>query len=337
MITRRHFLQTSLLSLGSLTLAPSLLAQINPQIMTVTGSMSMGQMGFTLPHEHIMSLFGGPIAQHAQYDQEKLFGVVIPYLKKLKTLGLSTLCECTTAYFGRRADLLKTISQETGIHILTNTGYYGAANDRYVPNHAKTDTVDQLTQKWLSEWEDGIENTGIRPGFIKIGVDSGNLSATDAKLIRAAAQTHLHTGLVIAAHTSGSVEAALDQLNILKEENVHPSAWIWVHAHNVKDNEVLLRAAQAGAWIELDGIREDTIDQHLEQVAFLKKHGHINQVLLSHDGNSFRYGDRPFKPYESIFTHFVPRLKEAGYTSKEIIQLTIVNPRQAFVIDIRKA
>jgi predicted metal-dependent phosphotriesterase family hydrolase len=337
MITRRNFLQNSLLSLGTLALAPSLLAQKNPQVMTVKGSISMGQMGFTLPHEHIMSLFGGPIAQQAQYDQEKLFGVVIPYLKKLKTLGLNTLCECTTAYFGRRADLLKTISQETGIHILTNTGYYGAANDRYVPDHAKTASVDQLTQQWLSEWDNGIENTNIRPGFIKIGVDNGNLSPTDAKLIRAAAQTHLHSGLVIAAHTSGSVEAAFDQLQILNEEKVHPSAWIWVHANNVKDNEALLRAAQTGAWIELDGIREDTLDHHLAQVALLKKHGHLNQILLSHDGNSFRYGDRPFKPYESIFTHFVPRLKEAGYTSKEIVQLTIMNPQKAFVIDIRKA
>lgn len=337
MITRRHFLQNSLLSLGTLAIAPSAWAQKNPQVITVTGAISMGQMGFTLPHEHIMSLFGGPIAQHAQYDQEKLFGVVIPYLKKLKALGLTTLCECTTAYFGRRADLLKTISQKTGIHILTNTGYYGAAKDRYVPDYAKTASVDQLTKHWLSEWNTGIDNTGIRPGFIKIGVDSGNLSTIDAKLIRAAAQTHLDSGLVIAAHTSGSVEAAFDQLQILKEEKVDPSAWIWVHAHNVKDNDALLRAAQAGAWIELDGIREDTIDQHLEQVAFLKKHGHINQVLLSHDGNSFRYGNRPFKPYESIFTHFVPRLKEAGYTSKEIRQLTVINPRQAFGIEIRKA
>jgi predicted metal-dependent phosphotriesterase family hydrolase len=337
MITRRHFLQNSLFTLGTLALAPSIWAQKNPQVMTVTGSMSLGEMGFTLPHEHIMSLFGGPIAQHAEYDQKKLFDVVIPYLKKLKALGLSTLCECTTAYFGRRADLLKTISLETGIHILTNTGYYGAANDRYVPDHAKTTSVDQLTKQWLSEWEDGIENTGIRPGFIKIGVDNGKLSETDAKLIRAAAQTHLHSGLVIAAHTSGSIEAAFDQLQILKEENVHPSAWIWVHANNVKDNDALLRAAQKGACIELDGVREDTHDQHLAQIALLKKHGHINQVLLSHDGNSFRYGNRPFKPYEYILTHFVPHLKELGYTSKEIIQLTIANPRKAFGIAVRKA
>ena len=336
MITRRSFIEKSLLALGSLAIAPSIFAQTPKSIMTVQGPIGLGQMGFTLPHEHIMSIFGGPIAQHAAYNEEQLFKVVIPYLKKLKGLGLNTLCECTAAYFGRRADLLKTISQKTGIHILTNTGYYGAAKDRYVPNHVKTESVDQLTQRWVSEWENGIDNTDIRPGFIKIGVDNGPLSPIDLKLIRAAAQTHLHSGLTIAAHTSNSPDAAFDQLQVLKETGVSPSAWIWVHANNVKENDALLYAAKAGAWLEFDGIRESTLDRHLELVTLMKKHGHLDQVLLSHDGNSFRYGDRPFKPYESIFTHFIPRLKEAEFTDKEIVQMTHINPRKAFAIDIRK-
>ncbi|MBT4138008.1 MAG: phosphotriesterase [Candidatus Latescibacteria bacterium] len=337
MITRRTFIQNSLLTLGALATGPSLYAQSNPKVMTVTGLISSEKIGFTLPHEHVMSIFGGPIAQHAKYNEEELFGIVIPYLKKLKGMGLTTLCDCTTAYFGRRADLLKTISLETGVQILTNTGHYGAAKDKYVPEHAKIESVDQLTKRWISDWENGIDGTDIRPGFIKIGVDNGTLSPIDLKLVRAAAQTHLHSGLTIAAHTSGSTDAAFDQLQALKEEGVHASAWVWVHAHNVKENDALLYAAKAGAWIEFDGIKESSLDRHIELVNLMKKHGHLDQVLLSHDGNSFRYGDRPFKPYASIFTHFVPRLKEAGYTNKEIVQLTVINPRNAFAIQVRKA
>ena len=55
--------------------------------------------------------------------------------------------------------------------MITNTGYYGAAGDKYVPQHAYEETVDQLADRWTGEWEDGIEGTGIRPGFIKGGVD----------------------------------------------------------------------------------------------------------------------------------------------------------------------
>lgn len=337
MLTRRSFVQKSLFTLGALTLAPTAFAQTPKSIMTVKGPIDADQMGFTLPHEHIMSIFGGPIAQHATYNEEDLFKVVIPYLKKLKGLGLNTLCECTAAHFGRRADLLKIISEKTGIHILTNTGYYGAAKDRYLPDIVRTESADQLTKRWLSEWENGIDGTKIRPGFIKIGVDTGVLSPEDLKLIRAAAQTHLHSGLTIAAHTSNSPDAAFDQLQVLKETGVHPSAWIWVHANNVQADDALLYAAKAGAWLEFDGIRENTLDRHLELVSLMKKHGHLDQVLLSHDGNSFRYGDRPFKPYEHIFTHFIPRLKEANFSSKEIEQMTHINPRKAFAIHIRKA
>jgi predicted metal-dependent phosphotriesterase family hydrolase len=337
LLTRRAFVQNILVALGTLALPRALLGQESCEIVTVRGPVPCAKMGLTLPHEHIMSVFGGPRAKHVDYDEQKLFSVVIPYLKKLKGLGLGTLCDCTTAFFGRRADLLKTLSVETGIHILTNTGYYGAANDRYVPEFVKSASVDSLTKLWLSDWENGIEGTDIRPGFIKIGVDSGSLSPIDLKLVRASAQTHLHSGLTIAAHTSDSVDAAFDQLQALKEEGVHASAWIWVHAHKVKDHEALLYAARAGAWLEFDGIAENTLDHHLHLVDLMKKEGFLGQVLLSHDGNSFRFGDRPFKPYESIFTHFVPRLKRAGYTDAQIVQLTLSNPRKAFAINIRKA
>jgi predicted metal-dependent phosphotriesterase family hydrolase len=59
---------------------------------------------------------------------------------------------------------------------------------------------------WLGEWTNGIDKTGIRPGFIKLAVDGGGLSKIDRKLIRAAAQTHLSSGLAIAVHTGENVE-----------------------------------------------------------------------------------------------------------------------------------
>ena len=306
------------------------------EIMTVSGPIDPATMGLALTHEHIMSIFGGPLAEIASYEEEKLFTTVIPYLKKLHTQGVNTLCDCTAAYFGRRPDLLKHIATETGLHILTNTGYYGAANDRYVPDHAQTESADQLAQRWLDEWENGIGETGIRPGFIKIGVDSGTLPPLDEKLVRAAARTHHNSGLTIASHTSGSIEAMQDQLRILEEEHVLPTAWIWVHAHNVQHPNDLLKAAEKGAWISLDGLSETTLDHHLTMVTHLKTHGYFKQILLSHDGNSFRYGDRPFKPYDALLTHFIPKLKEVGYTDPDIQQLTVENPRKAFTIRIRQ-
>jgi phosphotriesterase-related protein len=61
---------------------------------------------------------------------------VVPILKRVKDLGCRALFDCTAAYFGRDVRLLRKVSEQTGLHIITNTGYYGAADDRYVPPHA---------------------------------------------------------------------------------------------------------------------------------------------------------------------------------------------------------
>lgn len=306
--------------------------QTNEQIMTVTGPLASGEAGTILPHEHVMSIFGGDPVYRVKYDEEKLFETVVPYLKSLGDLGCDMVADCTAAWFGRAPVLLKEISEKTGVRILTNTGYYGAANDKYVPKHAMKETAGAIAGHWVTEWKEGIDGTAIRPGFMKIGVDSGPLSEIDAKLVRAAAIAHGETGLVMAVHTGGNPESASQQLDILKSEGVSPEAWIWVHANKVEDPDDLLRAADSGAWIELDGIAEEAVEDHLKLVALMKEHGHLKRTLLSHDGNSFRYGGRPPKPYGSLFTHFLPALKQAGYTESDFRQLVSANPANAFTI-----
>jgi phosphotriesterase-related protein len=40
-----------------------------------------------------------------------------------------------------------------------------------VPKHAYGATPDQLADLWVAEFAHGIEDTGVKPGFIKIGID----------------------------------------------------------------------------------------------------------------------------------------------------------------------
>lgn len=106
----------------------------NDIIQTVNGPIESSNLGFALTHEHVMSNFGKAMDITLVYAENKLFGQVIPYLKQLKTLGVDAIFDCTAAYFGRRVDLLKKISDSSDIQIITNTGIYGAANDKYIPN-----------------------------------------------------------------------------------------------------------------------------------------------------------------------------------------------------------
>ena len=151
----------------------------------------------------------------------KCSGSCCPSLKRLRAVGCQALVECTPAYLGRDPILLKRLADASEVTILTNTGYYGARQGKFLPAHAFKEWADQLAARWLNDWRAGIEGTGIRPGFIKIGVDGGPLTDVNRKLVQAAARTHLQSGLTIAAHT-GDGQAALEQLEILAQEGVEP-------------------------------------------------------------------------------------------------------------------
>jgi phosphotriesterase-related protein len=216
----------------------------NGKVMTVNGVIDSGDLGFVLTHEHVLVYFiGAEQAGKHRYDEDEAFAVILPHLERAKELGCETFVECTPSYLGKDPLLLKRLS--AGMHLLTNTGYYGAAADHYVPAHAYSETADQLARRWVEEWEEGIDGTGVRPGFIKIGVDPQPLSEIDEKLVRAAARTHHQTGLTIMSHTSLATPAR-EEIAVLKEEGGSPAAWIWTHAQNETDNDQHKRAGRAG-------------------------------------------------------------------------------------------
>ena len=306
---------------------------MHPYIMTVTGPAAPEELGIFLPHEHIMSTFGADPARYPEYPVDALLERVLPYLARMKTLGLGALADCTAAFFGRHPELLRRISVESGVRLLTNTGYYGAAYDRYVPPHAYRETAEQIAARWTREWQDGIDETGIRPGFIKTAVGDGPLSEIDRTLIRAAALTHLQTGLTIQTHTGDNWQAAGEMLEILHAEGAHPSAWVWVHAHSMPEPERLLEAARQGAWISLDGLSQQRAGHILGFLQGLKREGLLGQVLLSHDGDLYCFGD--FRPFEYLLTEFITLLQENGFTQEEVNRLTVNNPARAFTVQVR--
>ncbi len=283
-------------------------------------------------HEHVLVDFiGAAEVSPSRYDADAVFKAVLPHLQQARTLGCVTLVECTPAYLGRDPRLLKRLSEASGVHILSNTGYYGAAKDKHVPAHAFDETAEQLAARWVRECERGIDGTGIKPAFMKIGVDEGPLSAIDAKLVRAAALTHRETGVPIASHTTTGA-AALEELDLLEAASVPLSAFIWVHAHAERDETFHTRAARRGAWVEFDGISPATVARHVALVGRMKAEGLLGHVLVSHDAGWYRVGEPgggQFRPYDTLFTEFVPALKASGFGDLEIRQLLVDNPRRA--------
>ena len=107
-------------------------------------------------HEHVLVDFiGAAEVSPARYDADDVFTRALPFLRQAKALGCATLVECTPAYLGRDPRLLRRLAEASGLHILSNTGYYGANKDKHLPPHAFTETPQQLAARWIRECEHG--------------------------------------------------------------------------------------------------------------------------------------------------------------------------------------
>jgi phosphotriesterase-related protein len=302
------------------------------QINSVLGPLRPVDLGRTLIHEHVLvDIVGANGIAPGRYDGGVVRSVVLPHLKQLRSQGCRTFVDCSPAYLGRDPELLVRLSQASGLNILTNTGFYGAAGGKYIPEFAFSATAEDLAARWAGEFKAGIPPTGIRPAFIKLGVDPGPLSRINSKLVSAAALTHLRTGMVIASHTGDGV-AAMAQLNLLKSHGVSPAAFIWVHAQDEKDRSFHRKAVETGAWIEFDGISSETVDQNVGLIQEAKRAGYLRRVLISQDAVGYHVGEERggYCPgYTFMFSEFLPQLRKSGVDENETRILTVENPRRA--------
>jgi phosphotriesterase-related protein len=265
----------------------------------------------------------------------------MPYLSEIRKLQVDALVECTPAFLGRDPWILTTLSENSGLHLLTNTGYYGAHQNHFLPAHFYRMSTSEIAAIWVDEFENGIEGSSVRPGFIKIGVDGDDkLSEDHRKIITAAALAHLQTGLVIASHT-GPEGPAFEQIAVLQDYNIAPSSFIWVHAQR-GSLEGNIKAAQMGAWISLDNVdagREPgstyDVTWYANRIKNLKEAGFLHRILISHDAGWYKPGEKnggDFRPFTSIFSDLLPLLRNLGFSQGELDQILIDNPRDAFCI-----
>ncbi len=279
--------------------------------MTVRGPIPADKMGMTLEHEHILVDFiGADSISTDRWNNNEVALIALPFLQKVKEDGCTTFIECTPDFLGRDPELLKSLSSATGLNIITNTGLYGAGNNKFLPKYAFVETADQLASRWTAEYENGIGETEVKPGFIKIGVGTDHLSDLHKKLVTAAALTHIKTGLTIASHTGQSVPA-FEEIETLRQEGVSASAFIWVHAQADKDIKTHVRAAKMGAWISFDGLSDDNMEEYLILLQNMKHNHLLNKVLISHDAGWYHPGEPKggeYKGYTTLFEKFIPYL-----------------------------
>lgn len=308
-----------------------------PVVQDLEGIHAVEPNQIWLSHEHILVDFiGADSIQPGSWNHSLVIEEIKPYLDSLKTFNVAYFVDPTPNYLGRDVLLLQKVAKATGMKILTNTGLYGAQQNKFIPQYAFSASAEALAADWIEEFTNGIDGTSIKPGFIKISVDNSDpLDAMHQKLVKAAALTHLKTGLTIASHT-GIAKGLWPQLEILKELGVAAEAFIWVHAQAEENKENYLKAAKTGCWISLDGLGWE-FEKHLEAILFAKTHGFLDQILISHDSGWYdpQKENQEIQSYTPIFRKLLPALKSNGFTDKEIKVLLSVNPSKAFSLGIK--
>jgi phosphotriesterase-related protein len=300
-------------------------------LQTVTGSISEQEVGTMLVHEHILVGFveDGKLTP-ADYSRQEVAASILPLLLQLKEAGCSTFVDGAPEYLGRDPYILKELSEKSGLYIVTNTGLYKSP---YLPPFVYQASEQELAELWIREARDGIGESGVYPGYIKIALNDGTaIDQTQQTILRAAIRTSLETGLPIQCHTIGG-EIALHANEIMKQAGFDRERFIWVHAQTGKDLTVHKLLAGEGMWISIDSILPGTYEAHVELLKQLLAQGvSRDKILISQDTGWYTVGEDKggnMRPYHQLLTDFIPYAIENGLDASWLKRCVTRHPYQA--------
>ena len=305
-------------------------------IRTVLGDVDPEKLGFILPHEHLITFPPARVRSDPDYRLQDV-DKAIEEVTFFKRAGGTALAEMTTHGYGRDLKALKRISEQTGVHIVSTTGFI---MESLFPAEAFNYTKDQLVDLFVGDVREGMDGTAIKAGFLKCGTSHDVMTKTEEKVIRAVAKAHHVTGATVTTHTMGGT-MAFTQVEVLTSEGVDPRRIIIGHLDRSSLNiGYLLFLARTGVYLELDNIGKTKYypdSLRIDMIKQLIEAGFLKQILLADDNGRqsyFRsYGGGPGLDY--IPKTFVPMMREAGVSEEDITQMTFVNPRTAMAFEPR--
>jgi phosphotriesterase-related protein len=298
-------------------------------LITTLGPRRRDELDLILPHEHIFTDLR--TLDHPDHGQANVADVVArmgPEVERARRVGVTAMVEATPVGVGRRPDAVIAVSQATGMPFVVPTGVY---REPWMPRWVHEATEDRLAEWMIGELSDQIEMTGVRAGWIKLSAGDDGLTASETKVLRAAARAAVATGAVIGSHTRQG-RVLMEQADIVEKAGHTPERLIWIHAHVEPDVDLHLAAARRGVWIEYDAIGQVQDDDFVELIGRLLDAGFGDRILLSQDRGWFDPalpgGGTP-RPFTYLSETFLPSLS-AGLDAPTIRRLTAENPFAAF-------
>jgi predicted metal-dependent phosphotriesterase family hydrolase len=305
--------------------------------MTVTGELGVERLGVVDSHDHIFLRSSAMVGQELD-DLE----VATEEVRDAAASGIETIVELTPIGLGRRPDLLRQVSEATGVAIVGATGFHRDAH--YREGHWVYSATDELLLDRMvadieqgmhpTDWEDeGAPLDAARAGVIKIGASYHHLSPFERQRLEAAAAASVRGGVSVVCHAEIGTYGA-EIADALASGGVASERIMLAHMDRNPDADVHADLLDRGIYLVYDTpgrikYRPDVV--LLDLIATLVEHGYGEQLLLGLDLGSSEYyqshGGGPGLGY--LMRTFVPRL-ERRIGAEATRAMLVGNPGRAF-------
>lgn len=311
-------------------------------INTVTGTIAPDQLGRALIHEHVFVEYGGPSADclPSGHKFDAIATRCADFGKGIKTHGVSTVVDPTTVDLGRNPLLLKEVASRTGLHIICATGIY-STNAFLRIRQQLGGSNEAVTGLFIKELTEGIDDTGIKAGIIKVVTGHPVIIDEERELLLAAASASVATGAPIITHTEGVL--GVEQQRILGDAGVPPHRIIIGHSCLSRDFDYHTRIMRGGSYVAFDrfGMPDMPDETRAASLQKLLDAGYASRLMVSHDSvwywaNGPSIGTGAYKNWvpTNFFGRVIPMLRFGGATDEQIETMLTENPRRFFADEV---
>jgi phosphotriesterase-related protein len=307
-------------------------------INTVTGSIAPAQLGRTLMHEHVFVEYGGPSSDTLRPGprRNEIVSVCTSYIEQIRAFNVATLVDPTTVDLGRNVALMAEIAAQTGFNIICATGIYSPA--AYVRMRAHLGgSPDAVAALFIKELTEGIDDTGIKAGIIKVVTGGRKISREEHELLLAAARAAKETGAPIITHTEGVLGD--EQQRILTSAGVPAQRISIGHSCISRNFDYHLRIARGGSYLAFDRFGMPGMADEVRAASMLKliDAGCAPHLMVSHDsvwywvdGPTIGTGGYTNWVPTNFFERIIPMLHYGGATDEHIETILSGNPQRFF-------
>jgi phosphotriesterase-related protein len=312
-------------------------------VQTVRGPVQLTELGPTLMHEHVfvMSPEGlinyGAVWGPSSWDEEERVADAIAKLARLREGGITTFVDPTAPGLGRDIPRIQRINAEVDLHIIVASGLYAFLE---MPNYLAPRTDEAITDLFVREITQGINDTDVRAAFLKCAVESHGVTGDVPRILSTIAGAAVRTGAPVMVHTNARRRTGLPALEALTGAGVEAGKIVIAHAGDSNDLDYLRALIDAGAWLGFDrfGIEHfNPMADRIRTLVALIEEGYAERIHLSHDaacfydfmvGNPFFADEKP--DYLLISREVLPALLAAGVAPETIEQMMTLNPQAFF-------